>query len=74
MRFDTWNVWSLYRSGSLSTIARQLARHKLDLRGVQTVKWDTEGPARAGDFIFFYSKGNEDHQLGTGCFVHDRIV
>jgi len=74
MRFGIWNVRSLYRSGSLSTIPRELARHKLDLGDVQTVKWDTEGPIRAGDFIFFYGKGNENHHLGTKCFVGHRIV
>jgi hypothetical protein len=26
MRFDTWNVRSLYRAGSLKTISRELAR------------------------------------------------
>jgi hypothetical protein len=35
MRFGTWNVRSLYRSGSLMTVARELARCKLDLVGVQ---------------------------------------
>jgi hypothetical protein len=77
VRFGTWNVRSLYRSGSISTIARKLTRHKLDLGGVQRVKWDTEGPLRAGDFVFlffFYGKGNEHHQLVTECFVHHRIV
>ena len=29
---------------------------------------------RAGDFNFFYGKGNKHHQLGTGFFVHHRIV
>jgi hypothetical protein len=35
MRFGTWNVRSLYRSGSLMTVARELARYKLDLLGVR---------------------------------------
>jgi exonuclease III len=40
MRFGTWNVRSLYRSGSPTTEARELAIYKLDLVGVQEVRWD----------------------------------
>jgi len=28
---------------------------------------------RAGDYIFYYERGKENHQLGTGYFVHHRI-
>ena len=73
MRFGTWNVRSLYRSGSLTTVVREFARYKLDLVGVHKVRWDKGGTARAGDCIFLYGKGNENHQLRTGVFVHQRI-
>jgi hypothetical protein len=59
MRFGTWNVRSLYRAGSLMTVSRELARYKLDLVGVQEVRWEGGGTEPAGEYKFFYGKGNE---------------
>ena len=74
MRFGTWNVRDLYRVGSLTATARELAKYKLDLVGMQEVRCDNGGMLRAGDCNFFYEKGNENHELGTGFFLHHRIV
>jgi len=46
MRFGTWNVSSLSRVGSITAAARELARYKLDLLGVQEVRWDKRGMVR----------------------------
>jgi exonuclease III len=76
MRFGTWNVRSLYRASSLKTVSRELAKYKLDLVGVQEVRWESGGtePAGGGGYIFFYGKGNENREFGTGSFVHKRII
>jgi len=74
MKLGTLNVRSLYRVGSHKAAARELARYQLDVVGVQEVRWENGGTVRAGDYDFFFGKGNENHQLGTGFFVHRRIV
>jgi exonuclease III len=52
MRFGTWNVRTLYRSGSLKAVSGELAKYKLDLVGVQEVRWDKGGTEPAGDYTF----------------------
>jgi hypothetical protein len=68
IRFWTWNVKSLYRAGSLKTVSRELARYKLDLVGVQEIRWEGGGTEPAGEYTFFYGKGNENFELDTGIF------
>jgi hypothetical protein len=72
--FGSWNVRSLYRIGSMKTVAKELGKYKLDLVGVHEVRWEKNGTERAEDYIFFYVQGNGDHQLGRGFFVHKRII
>jgi hypothetical protein len=52
MRFGAWKISILYRTGSLTAAARELAKYKLDLVSVQEVSWDKGGTARAGIIIF----------------------
>jgi exonuclease III len=52
MRFGTWNIRSLYRIGSLKTVARELEKYKLDLVGAQEVRREKGGTRRAEDYTF----------------------
>jgi hypothetical protein len=42
--------------------------------GVQEVSWDRGGTELAGEYTFFYGKGNENRELGTGFYVPTRIT
>ena len=65
LNIGTWNVRSLYRAGSLTAAARELARYKLDLVGEQE---DKGGTVRAGDYNFFYGKGKKKSSIGNRMF------
>jgi hypothetical protein len=71
MRFGTSNFRSLYKIGSLKTVVRELGKYKLDLVGVQEIRWEKGGTERAEDYTFFYGQANGDRKLGT-CFLYIR--
>jgi hypothetical protein len=66
MRFDTWNVRAMYRAGSIRAVGEESSKYKLDLVGVQDVRWDRGGTQPAGEHTFFYGKGNESYELSAG--------
>jgi hypothetical protein len=73
MRFGTWNVRSIKRGGLLRAVAEEISKYKLDLVGAE-VRWDGGGTEPPDEYTYFYGKGNECHELGTGFFAHKRII
>jgi hypothetical protein len=53
MRFGTLKVRSVFRSSSLKTVSRKFAKSKLDLVGVQEVRWDKGSTEPADDYTFY---------------------
>jgi hypothetical protein len=67
-RVWTWNIQCISRAGTLVTVLRELSRYKLDFMGVQEVGWESSGTEPAGEYTFFYGKGNQNQELGIVFF------
>jgi hypothetical protein len=48
------------------TVSTGLSIYKLDLVGMQEVRWEDTGTEPAGEYMIFYKKGNKIHELRTG--------
>jgi hypothetical protein len=55
-----------YLTGSFKHTHFQKYAYNLNLVGVQEVTWDRGGIEPTGEYTFFYGKGSENHELGTG--------
>jgi hypothetical protein len=49
----------MYRAGFLRAVAEEISKYKLDLVGVQEVRWGGSGTETAGEYTFFMERGKK---------------
>jgi hypothetical protein len=68
--FGTWKVRSMYRAGSLSTVAEVVSKYK----GVQEVRWVGGGTKPASQYTFSMGREIRITNWVQVFFVHKRIM
>jgi hypothetical protein len=53
MRFETCNIRSLCGVSAIKSVVGELVKYKLDLVGVQEVRWEGEGCQTAENYTYF---------------------
>jgi exonuclease III len=57
VRFGTWNVRGLNRVGLLMTAVKEISKYKLDLVGIQEIRWDRGRPNQQANIYFSMGMG-----------------
>ena len=51
----------------------EIDKDRMDLVGVQEIRWEGSGTLESANYTLFYGGGNTNHQVGTRFFVHRRL-
>jgi choline kinase len=60
---ENWHIKC--EKSAIVTVSKELSKYRLDLVGVQEVRWNGGATELAGEYTFFYGKRNEYHEVGT---------
>jgi hypothetical protein len=59
-------IWIMECKEFVMTVSKEQSKYKLDLVGLQGIRWEGGGTEPAGEYTFFCGKGNDKYELGTG--------
>jgi hypothetical protein len=70
LHIGTWNVRTLFKTGSMNCIVREIERYKVKLVALQEIRWSDTDSINTNDTTILYGKCDNQRQFGTGFAVH----
>ena len=75
MKIGNWNVRTLYRSGNIAQVPREMTFKILDIMGISETHWTEQGKMQLTEETIIYSGRNEDnHREGVGIRMLARAL
>ena len=65
----TWNVRTLYASGKLAIVMKEMKRYNIDILGLCETRWKNQGRLISDGQTMLYS-GGEEHMYGVGIILN----
>ncbi|XP_044741120.1 craniofacial development protein 2-like [Chrysoperla carnea] len=72
LQIGTWNVKTMYQSGKLSNITKEMKRLNVDILGVCETRLTGVGKFQTDDYWVLYS-GGETHDYGVGFILKKNV-
>ena len=71
-RLSTWNVRTMYEAGKAAQVMKDLRQYRVQVAGLQEVRWAGEGDCEVEGYHILYS-GRKDgkHHLGVACAMDE---
>jgi exonuclease III len=75
LRLATWNVRSLYRSGSLRNTINEVRKYKIAIAAIQETKWNKLTPQAftSNGYNIYTSSLANNHEFGTAFLVDSKF-
>ena len=67
MKIGTWNIRTLYRSGNIAQVAREMKRRGIDVMGISETHWMGQGTMQLadGETIIYSRRDDDNHREGV---------
>ena len=68
-KIGTWNVRTLYQSGRLAQVLREMEAYGLDVLGISEIRWTGQGQTTNNGVTILYSGRENAHTHGVGILL-----
>ena len=74
-KIGNWNVRTMFETGKVGQVAREMGRYKLDILGISKCRWRGSGKSKlsTGEVIS-YSGEEETHQGGVAIMMSQQAA
>jgi hypothetical protein len=72
-RIGTWNVRTLYQTGKLGQVLKEMRRYKLEILGIGELRWTGQGRIKSENVTILFSGHETQHVHGVGLLL-DQIT